>query len=150
MKKYSQLHKVVSILLINILLIQTSGCYSTKVISNSDLPVPRMYKYTFIIHFKDSEYLLENTVISNGVLSGNIDIEKESHKGNKIHVYLPSDSTLKINIGEVFSIPTDNIVKVETVTFIAATIGCVGLSSIGLILILLYCFWDGGGFVGFQ
>lgn len=147
MKRHSQLLKVISILLINILLIQISGCYSTKVISNSDLP--DLSEYNCVIHYQDSKYSLDNAVLSNGVLSGKIDVENKSPNRNKIHVYLLSETVLTIYTGMLFSIPADKIVKVETVKFaLGKTISLAAVGSIGLFLILYAAMWD-GGFGGF-
>ncbi|HEX7494553.1 MAG TPA: hypothetical protein VF346_10050, partial [Bacteroidales bacterium] len=72
MKKYSQIQKIISALMIFLLLIQLSGCYSSKIISSSVLPLPDSIKCSYIIHSQNSKYLLVNTIISNGILCGRI------------------------------------------------------------------------------
>jgi len=98
--------------MIFILLIQLSGCYSYKIISSSDLPHPKSQEYTFIIFGQNSRYVLENTVISNGIFSGKINWGIQNIKGN-INVYLSSDTVMKINPENILSIPLDGIAKVE-------------------------------------
>jgi hypothetical protein len=113
MEEYSQLRKIVSILMIFILLIYLSGCYSTRIISSSDLPFPGSSKHDYIIHGQYSKCVLDNAVISNGILSGRIEGEDSTHTGYKIHVFLSSDSVMKINTEKIFSVPLDRIAKIE-------------------------------------
>jgi hypothetical protein len=114
MKKYSQFQKIIATLMIFLLLIQLSGCYSTKVISSSTLPLPNSSKYPYIIHGQNTKYLLENTVISNGILSGKIDTMEDYRQiKNKIHIYIKSHSVIKISTKKILSIPLDSIEKVE-------------------------------------
>lgn len=127
-------------MMIYIFLIQFSGCMSQKVaVSKSDLPVPG--KGYYIIHAQHIKYQLENTIISGGSLSGKIILEGPAHFGDKIHVYLSSDSTIKINSDNILSIPLDSIVKVEmkkvevgkTILLVA---GCTIVIILGIGLIL--------------
>jgi hypothetical protein len=118
MKKYSQIQKIISALMIFLLLIQLSGCYSYKIISSSTLPLPDSIKCSYYIHSQNSKYLLENTIISNGILSGKIDTTGNSHRIiNRIHLYITSDSVMKINNGKILSIPLDGIAKVKKAKF---------------------------------
>ena len=112
MIRHTQFQKIISFLMIFILMIQFSGCYSYKIISSSDLPHPNSYEYTFIIFGQNSRYVLENTVISNGIFSGKINSDRQNIKG-KINVYLSSDTVMKINPENILSVPLDGIVKVE-------------------------------------
>ena len=90
MKKYSQIHKVISVLMIFILLIQFSSCYTYRKITVSDLPKPVDYHY--IMHYKNNNFLLVDVEISNEVMTGEIDAaylnESTSLKGNKVHLFL--------------------------------------------------------------
>jgi len=114
MKKYSQLQKGISMLLINILLIQISGCVTSNITtSGSDIPVTGNYYY--IIHSQKPDYLLENIVISNGILSGNIYGGEYYLAVNKVHVYLSSDTLVEINSDMILNIPLDYITKVKIV-----------------------------------
>jgi len=119
MSSHSQLQKIISVFMIFILLIQLSSCVSTKIISSSDLPLPKSSKYHYIIHSKESSYRLDTTVISNGILSGKINLTEDYSIGQKIKVYLSSDSVMKINTNGILSIPLNGIAKVE-VTKVAA------------------------------
>ena len=112
MNRHTQFQKIISFLMIFILLIQLSGCYSYKIISSSDLPHPNSYEYTFIINGQNTRYVLENTVISNGIFSGKISSGSQNIKG-KINVYLSSDTVMKINPENILSTPLDGIAKVE-------------------------------------
>ena len=122
MKEHSQIRKIISVLMIFLLLMQLSGCYVTKIIPSSALPLPKSEKYPYIIHSPHSKYLLRNTVVSNGILSGKIDVtENSQYIGNKIHIYITSDSVMKINSGTIISIPLNDIVKVKTANIDALT-----------------------------
>lgn len=138
MEKYSQFMKTISVSMIFILLIQLSGCYSYKIISSSDLPLPNPSKHPYIIHSQNSKYLLDNIVISNGILSGKIDtVEDSRHVGNKIHVYLLSDSVMKINKEKILSIPLEGIEKVEMAKVNKmGTIFLVGICALGIITVV--------------
>lgn len=112
MNRHTQFQKIISFLMIFILLIQLSGCYSYKIISSSDLPHPNSYEYTFIINDQNTRYVLENTVISNGIFIGKLSSGNLYIKG-KINVYLSSDTVMKINPENILSTPLDGIAKVE-------------------------------------
>lgn len=98
--------------MILILLIQLSGCNSYKIISSSNLPHPISYEYTFIINGQKTRYVLENTVISNGIFSGKISSGSQNIKG-EIKVYLSSDTVMKISPENILSTPLDGIAKVK-------------------------------------
>jgi hypothetical protein len=135
--------------MIFILLIQLSGCYSYKTISSSDLPLPDSSKYPFVIHCQNSKYLLKNTIISNGILSGKIDSVNDSRQvGEKIHLYLSSDSVMKINKEKILSIPLDGIAKVEIAKVdVIATIALAGVSALVIFVVVsLALFFSSGGF----
>lgn len=112
MNRHTQFQKIISFLMIFILLIQLSGCYSYNIISSSDLPHPNSYEYTFIINGQNTRYVLENTVISNSIFLGKISSGSQNIKG-KINVYLSSDTVMKINPENILSTPLDGIGKVE-------------------------------------
>jgi hypothetical protein len=121
--------------MVSILLIQLSGCYSYKTISSSDLPQTNSIKNTYIIHGHNSKYRLENTIISNGILLGQIDTaDNTRHLGGKIHVYLLSDSVMKINTGNILSIPLDGIAKVDQAK--VNVIGTITL-SLGVLIVVV-------------
>jgi hypothetical protein len=138
MKEYSQFQKIISVLVIFLLLMQLSGCYSYKIISSSDLPLSNSSKYSYIIHSQNSICQLKSTIISNGILSGKIDtMEDARHIGNKIHVYLLSDSLIKINTEKILSFPLDGTVKVEIGKvaggkIIALLLGC----TLGILMVV--------------
>ena len=136
MKEYSQLQKIISIFMITILSIQLSGCYSYKIISRSDLPLVNSNKYTYIIHSQNSKFRLEHTIISDGVLSGKIDTANNTrHPGGKIHVWLSSDSVMKINAENTLSTPLYGIAHVEKADF--NTLGTIGI-IMAIVVILVF------------
>lgn len=110
MKKYSRLQKIISVLMSFILMTEFTGCYSTKVISTSEIKVSDKY----FIHSKNSTYpVLDNALISNDTLSGKLYLGKNNFsKENVAHIYVLSDSLIKIN-NDVISIPTNRITKIE-------------------------------------
>jgi len=134
MKEHSQLKKIISILMIFILLIQLSGCMSYRIISSADLTDSN--KYNYIIHSQKSKYRIENTVISNGILSGKIVVE-HSNIGNKVQVYLSSDSMIKINMEKILSIPVDSIAKVEMEKFSVGKTALLVGTCVGAIIVVI-------------
>jgi len=149
MKKYSQIQKIISALMIFLLLIQLSGCYSSKIISSSVLPLPDSIKCSYIIHSQNSKYLLENTIISNGILCGRIDTVGDYRQlGKKIHLYLLSDTVMKINSEKILTIPLDGIAKVKMTKFdVLVTIFFVGVSALVIFTIVgLVILSSSGGF----
>jgi hypothetical protein len=114
MKEHSQLRKIIYEFIMFILMIQLAGCQSYRFISPSDLPFVDSTYYTYIIHSQNSKFQLEQPVLSNGILSGKIDtVHITYHMAGEIHVYLSSDSVMKINAGNTLSIPLSGIAKVK-------------------------------------
>ena len=117
MKEYSKIQKIISALMIFILLPYLCGCTSTKIISNSDLPLPDSGKYAYIVHSERSKFLLhKEATISNDTLSGRIKqiySDESNDSGNKLHLYLSSDSVIKFEKGEFLSVPLNDVIKVE-------------------------------------
>jgi hypothetical protein len=149
-QSHSQLKKVIPVFTIFILLIQLSGCIVTKVIPSSALPLSKSNKYTFISHSGKVKYLLNNTIISNGILSGRIDTgARPIGEGNK--VYLCSDTVMKINPeNKILSIPLSGIVvaektKIATGKTIFLVAGCAAAGLIGATLGLEFIIVIHGG-----
>ena len=117
MIKYSQFLESLSVLMIFILLLQLTGCYSTRVISASDLVLPYSEKYSYVIRTQNSKYSLINASISSDTLYGRINKIKSGVRGNIVRIFLSSDSLLKDNPDSLVKIPLDNIVKVVDVKF---------------------------------
>ncbi len=117
MKEYSQVQKFISVLMIFILLAYLSGCTSTRIISTSQLPHSNSGKDVYIIHCEKIKFLLDKSTISNGVLSGRINqtyFDNSYDAGNKIHLYVSSDSVIKIdNKGEFLSVPLVKVTQVS-------------------------------------
>jgi len=117
MNEYSQVQKSISVLMIFILLAYLSGCTSTRIISTSVLPYSNSGKDVYIIHGEKIKFLLSKSTISNGVLSGRINqtyFDNYYDRGNKIHLYVSSDSVIKIdNKGEILSVPLIGVTQVS-------------------------------------
>jgi hypothetical protein len=117
MKEYSQVQKFISVLMIFILLAYLSGCTSTRIISTSGLPHSNSGKDVYIIHGEKIKFLVDKSTISNGVLSGRISqtyFDNSYDRGNKIHLYVSSDSIIKIdNKGEFLSVPLIRVTQVS-------------------------------------
>jgi hypothetical protein len=117
MNEYSQVQKFISVLMIFILLAYLPGCTSTMIISTSALPHSNSGKDVYIIHGEKIKFLLGKSTISNGVLSGRISqtyFDNSYDGGNKIHLYVSSDSVIKIdNKGEFLSVPLVGVTQVS-------------------------------------
>jgi TM2 domain-containing membrane protein YozV len=87
-----------------------TGCYSAKFINKTDLPVSGG-NYSF--HGKKSTYpFVKNAVISNGRISGKVDLGEGNYSiDEKFRIYISNDSLIRINNDEI-SIPLDGITKI--------------------------------------
>jgi hypothetical protein len=109
MKTYTQPQKIVSVLITYILLIQFTGCYSTKIISTSEITQSDSY----LVHSKKSTYLAYNVTISDEILSGTLDFNNKKFTDPKyLHIYLSSDSLLTINNSQI-SFPINSIKEIK-------------------------------------
>jgi hypothetical protein len=114
MRRNSKLVRSFSILMIFSMLWQVSGCYSSKIIATSNLPVegkgPSFYK----IYDKGTNIRLENPTVSQGILSG----KKGSYRLKAgphhalVNIYLFPDSLLKV-INDSIRTPINAIAKVQ-------------------------------------
>jgi hypothetical protein len=137
MNKFIHIKKFISLLIIYALLIHSSGCYSTKTISGSDLPLPYSVKYSYIVHTGKQNYRLEKVTIINDTLSGRINSEKSPGTSDRIRLYLPSDSLLKVDSTDYVRIPLESFLKVEqkelsTSKTIALVILCIPVLIMGI------------------
>jgi hypothetical protein len=109
MNNWPQLRQIISVLMIFMLLLQFTGCYSTRIISTSEFESSD----TYIMHGQKSIYNVSDVVVSNGILSGKLDYSRKTYsKANETNIYLLSDSVLKINNDRI-SLPVDGITKIE-------------------------------------
>jgi hypothetical protein len=136
MNRYNQNLKKISVLWIFLFLIHISGCVSSKVTTSySDLPESGGYIY--MINTQKSKYLVENIIISDGILSGKINANESFHLSKKIKLYLANDSSIKISSNMIISFPIKDISKVEIIKYSAGkTIVLAAGSIITLILVI--------------
>jgi hypothetical protein len=145
MKIPVQLQKIISVLMSFIMMIEFSGCYTQRILSTSDV-TPDNY---FLIHCKEVAYTAYNASITDGILSGSIDFNTKNLTNPKyIHIYLSSDSSLKINNNQ-FTLPVTSIreinqnVRDQKKTRTLITLLIVGVSAglvIGLTIALVSAF----------
>jgi len=110
MEKQLQLLKISCKLMIFTTFLQLTGCYSSKFISKTDLPVSGG---NYVFHGKKSIYpLVKNAIISNGIISGKADFTEENSSAvETFQIYVSDDSFIKINSDNV-SVPLDGITKI--------------------------------------
>jgi hypothetical protein len=109
MKKYSEVHKIIAVILIFGLLIEFSGCYSVREISTSEiLPGDKN-----LIHSKNFAYTADSVSIFEGILTGKLDLSFKDY-GNEIknHIYVASDTAVKIN-QNIIIVPLAEILRIE-------------------------------------
>ena len=111
MRRQSQILKIICKLVIFTTSLQITGCYSSKFIAKTDLPVSGG---NYIFHGIKSTYpLVKNAIISNGIISGKVDFVEGNYTGDeKFQVYVSNDSLIKINIDNI-SVPLDGITKIS-------------------------------------
>jgi hypothetical protein len=109
MKKYSQLQKVISVLMFFILMIGFTGCYSARIVTSSDIKSSEIC----FIHGQKTNYHISETIISDGILSGKTSSGiKSKGKININQIYISSDSVVKIE-NNILSVPVSSITKIE-------------------------------------
>ena len=117
MKKYSPFLESLNVLVISILMLPLTGCYSTRTISASDLALFYSEKYSYVIRTPDSKYLLNNASISSDTLYGRISKTESGVRGNKVRLYLSADSLLKVNAYSLVALTLNNIDKAVDMKF---------------------------------
>ena len=90
-------------------MIEFTGCYSTRILSTSEINQADYY----LIKSKESVYLSYNDTISDGILSGKLDFNNKKLNDPRFsHIYLSSDSLLTINNDRI-SLPVNSIEKIK-------------------------------------
>jgi hypothetical protein len=152
MKSIKQFRKIIAVLMVFILMGEFTGCYSTQNLTISDISSSDIY----FVHAKSVTYPVDSVVISEGVLSGKLELTMNS-KGNvnkskengpsdkskpiKNHIYLSSGSGIEIE-NDNLSVPVQSITKIEqkipdpgrTKALNTILIGCSILTIAGIIL----------------
>lgn len=109
MKIPAQFQKVISVMMCFIMMIEFSGCYTQRIMSTSDIS-PGSY---FLIHCEEAVFPAYNTIITDEIISGNLDFNtRDPTNPNRIHVYISSDSSLKINMDR-FTLPVTAIKEIK-------------------------------------
>jgi hypothetical protein len=136
-KSNSKSLEIISTLLIFILLINFSGCYSFKPVSGSYRYILSNSTYHLIIQGKDNySFLLKSPIVSDNVLSGKIDFEESYYVRNVIKIYPTKDYIFKIDSLGTFSIPLDRIAKVEKSEFSTVKTVVTGIISFCTLFII--------------
>lgn len=110
MGKHLKILKIFCKLMIFTTFLQLTGCYSSKFISKTDLPVSGG---NYVFHGKNSSYpMVKNAIISNGIISGKVDFGEGNYSSDeKFQIYVSNDSLIKTNNDNI-SIPLDGITKI--------------------------------------
>ena len=136
MKPNTKLQKIISILMPFILMVEITGCYSTRKLSTNEITKSDYY----MIHSKVSNFLTYNDTISDGMLSGKLDFNiKDFNDPRYTHIYLSSDSMLTINNDQI-SFPVNSIKEIKqkvpdqkktrTLMTVLIVAGCVGVVTV--------------------
>jgi hypothetical protein len=96
--------------MITIIMMELVGCAGYTAIPKTSLPDYSHYKH--IVYGEDSKYILDSTVISDGMLLGVIDL-KQSRVKNAIKVYPLPFPGIVIDTMNILMMPVDNIGKVK-------------------------------------
>jgi hypothetical protein len=137
LKSNSRSLEIISTLLIFILLINLTGCYSFKPVSGSYRYIFSNSTYHLIIQGKNNySFLLKSPNISDNVLSGKVDFE-ESYIRNVIKIYPTTDYIIRIDSSGTFSIPLDRIAKVRKSEFSTVRTVITGIISFCALFFIL-------------
>jgi hypothetical protein len=111
MNRYNQLQKFTAQLLLPLMIIFTSSCYSTRELSRNDIQSAK--KKIYLIHESGSIYQLTNVAFADGLLYGKTDSQSISHKKSfLINIYLVPDSSV-IKSGNIISVRNTIIEKAD-------------------------------------
>jgi len=138
MKTFVRFQKIIAALMIFILMIEFTGCYSSKIVTSSDIKSSEIC----VVHGQKADFHISDAVISDGILSGKTGSVKNAkdHK-NIYHIYISSDSVIKIE-NNILYVPVWSITEIyqkvpdpeKTKKLkIALIVGCSGLTIIGII-----------------
>jgi hypothetical protein len=124
--------------MIFILMIELTGCYSTRIATSSDIKSTEIY----FIHGQKINCYISDAVISDGILSGKtVPVIKNNNKINRNNIYISSDSVIKIEYN-ILSVPLFSITKIEQRVpdpektkelKTALIVGCSALTVLGII-----------------
>jgi hypothetical protein len=126
MRKSLRSIQTISVLMIFVMLIQLTSCYTAKMVSTSEIETLD----NCMIHCKNSSYRLENAVIYDEMISGKLDHKRDIK--SKIHIYLVTDFNININNG-LLKVPVGDISRIELYAYdrkkTAGLIGAIVLTS---------------------
>jgi hypothetical protein len=137
MRKKVELKSILSLLTIFIILIQQFGCVNSKITTTTELP-SYYPKYAYKLYYKNSYYYLENIVFKKDTLSGKISKEDPEFAKYIVHLYLTSDSLVKINKAMMLSIPLSGIMKIKSTESAQGKSTLLVLGSIAVIAIIIF------------
>jgi hypothetical protein len=110
MGKKTHLKQIISVWMSLMVILQLTGCYSTKIITVSDIKASDICD----IHSEKTLYTTHsNIVISDSLLSGKLLLGK-SNSGTETntHIYILSNTVITIN-NDLISLPINRIIKIE-------------------------------------
>jgi hypothetical protein len=111
MKDYYQMRKAIAIMLIFILLLPLSSCYTAKIISTTDLPVAGDVRY--IVQDGKSKFLIDDPYLTSDSIFGKAKIFNSGF-GKKVYLYLKHDSVRLIHDNCNIALDQNEIVRIET------------------------------------
>lgn len=111
MKTASVTGRALVILLIIIICAGSYGCAGYRVLSGYDMPVTD--KYSYYIRGEKLMFRAEKISNENGVMTGRMMMDDGIVPGKRIIVFVASDKLMVINPDMTFSIPLQDISRVE-------------------------------------
>jgi hypothetical protein len=108
MKTYSQFLRINSVLLISLVLIEFTGCYSSRTLTVSEISPSDIY----LIHSGNSVFPVYSVVITEGMLTGEpVTITNNNTKSIKNHIYLSYGSVVRTE-NNTLSVPALSVTKI--------------------------------------
>jgi hypothetical protein len=109
MGKCMQIPKIICKLMIFATFLQLTGCYSSRLVSKTDLPNTGG---NYVFHGEKSSYpIVKNAIISDSTISGKVDFSNAKISGEKYQIYVSHDSLIKVN-NDIISVPLNGIMKI--------------------------------------
>jgi hypothetical protein len=108
MRTYNQFLRINSVLLIFLVLIESTGCYSTRTLTVSEISPSDIY----LIHSGNSLFPVCNLVLTEGILTGElVTITNNNTKSIKNHIYLSFGSVVRTE-NNTLCVPAPSVTKI--------------------------------------
>lgn len=133
----SILKKILLLLLISVVFIEFTGCYSTRSLTISEISPANIY----LVHYGSSFFHVNNLVLTEGTVKGELVVPNSNNGSIRNHIYLANGAIIQTD-NNFISIPAEGIEKIENKVIssgktVTAILGVLG----GALFVYLVSIW---------